>query len=154
MQHTATLVIGNGGRPGVIDHTDVTETCFACADADAAHRGPCEQGPGTLAIGSLVQTLPAPRWTSVPFRTAIVLNVHTAPGTQVLALWFWALGGLPRIGVNVFAATNAEIRPMLTTAATLPKAARQSLINAAHTATTADAASARFIAPIASVLGL
>ncbi|MFF0430343.1 hypothetical protein ACFYUJ_39025 [Streptomyces sp. NPDC004520] len=155
MQHTPTLVIGDGGRPGAIDHADIAETCFDCLIADGAAFGPCaQQGAADLAPVSLVQIRRAPRFAGVPSRTAIVVDVVKGDGRRFLLLWFWALGGLPKIGTTCFAAEDHEVQPMATTVETLPPLARKALARAVEAATAEGGVPARTVAPIAARLAL
>ncbi|MER7952355.1 hypothetical protein ABTY59_33680 [Streptomyces sp. NPDC096079] len=155
MQHAPTLVIGDGGRPGTLDFTDVAETCLDCLMTDGAPFGPCAQEGPALAPASLVQVHRAPRFAGVPFRTAIVLDVvNGGDGRRFLLLWFWALGGSPKIGANCFSAEDIAVKAMSTTVETLPRLTRDALTRAVEAATAEGGAPARTVAPIAARLGL
>lgn len=121
-EHTPTLIIGDGGAAnGVIsiDHTDIREGCFDCwAEGDFADEmGPCAQyPPAQLTPGTLVQLPRTQEWANVPTRTAVVVN---SAGPYAV-IWCWALG-IPQALKSSFIVLPADVQPLRTTLATLPR---------------------------------
>ncbi|MGF3141013.1 hypothetical protein [Streptomyces diastaticus] len=128
--HATTLVIGSGVAADgslAVDTADIQgEHCMRCwldGAADAPTPTPCALAQGhPLTVGTLVQPLPSPRWHRIPARTAVVLV--EAGGLAVV--WFWSLGPV-ELGRTTHTVEAAEVAPMASTLANLPRPALTAL---------------------------
>ncbi|MGW3091712.1 hypothetical protein [Streptomyces sp. NPDC001108] len=136
-QHHAALVIGDGGRDLIgrtyVDYTDIRgERCMECWLINGMGPEPlgCLQAASLpLTIGTLVQTLPAPRWHRVPARTGVVV---LATSTMAV-VWMWSIGH-PDPERTLFTVAAHEVTPMLTTLEQLPELTYGSLYRVTESA--------------------